>query len=384
MGIYAEYLDKLHNFEETTTERKNMLAKISKMRRGRDILVFASDLSKNRAPIGIEYADLLAIQDQIENMSGKEIDIILETPGGIGEVVEDIVKLIRQKYEKVGIIIPGYAKSAGTIFAMAGDEILMGVGSSLGPIDGQLILGNGKRFSADAFLEGLNKIKAEVEKTKNLNRIYIPMLQNTSPGEIQNCENIQSFSKYLVTEWLAKYKFKYWNTHSNGKVVTEDEKHDRANEIATTLCAQSRWLTHARSIKIQDLLNIGIEVTNYSDNAELNEAITRYYTLLRISFEKSMVYKIFETVNSQIYRFIAPIQTPPQAPKNIILADVSCPTCTHNLKIQFNLKKDMPVQDGAMTYPIRTGSVDCPKCGKPVDLKQVRQHVESQFGLRVV
>ena len=202
MGIYAEYLDKLHNFEETTTERKNMLAKISKMRRGRDILVFASDLSKNRAPIGIEYADLLAIQDQIENMSGKEIDIILETPGGIGEVVEDIVKLIRQKYEKVGIIIPGYAKSAGTIFAMAGDEILMGVGSSLGPIDGQLILGNGKRFSADAFLEGLNKIKAEVEKTKNLNRIYIPMLQNTSPGEIQNCENIQSFSKYLVTEWL--------------------------------------------------------------------------------------------------------------------------------------------------------------------------------------
>ena len=116
----------------------------------------------------------------------------------------------------------------------------------------------------------------------------------------------------------------------------------------------------------------------------MNEAITRYYTLLRISFEKSMVYKIFETVNSQIYRFIAPIQTPPQAPKNIILADVSCPTCTHNLKIQFNLKKDMPVQDGAMTYPIRTGSVDCPKCGKPVDLKQVRQHVESQFGLRVV
>ena len=102
-----------------------MLSNISKIR-DRDVLVFASDLSKARAPIGIEYTDLLAIQDQLENLSGKAIDIVLETLGGLGEVVEDIVSLIRGKYETVGMIIPGYAKSAGTILATAGDEILMG------------------------------------------------------------------------------------------------------------------------------------------------------------------------------------------------------------------------------------------------------------------
>ena len=157
LGIYAEYLTRLKNFEEVTEERKKMLSKISKIRDGRDVLVFASDLSKGRAPIGIEYTDLLAVQDQLENLSGQAIDIVLETPGGLGEVVEDIVSLVRGRYEKVGMIVPGYAKSAGTIFAMAGDEILMGKGSALGPIDGQLQLANGKRFSADAFLEGLEK-----------------------------------------------------------------------------------------------------------------------------------------------------------------------------------------------------------------------------------
>lgn len=200
-------------------ERKKILAKISKIR-GREILVIASDLSKNKAPIAIEYSDLLPIQDQLENLSGDEIDVILETPGGVGEVVEDIVRMIRSRYEKVGMIIPGYAKSAGTIFTMAGDEILMGKGSALGPIDGQLQMINGKRFSADAFLEGFEKIKNIAEENKRLNPAYIPMLQNISPGEIQNCENIQCFSKHLVTEWLAKYKFKYWNAHSDGRNVT--------------------------------------------------------------------------------------------------------------------------------------------------------------------
>ena len=103
---------------------------------------------------------------------------------------------------------------------------------------------NGKRFSADAFLEGFEKIKNIAETNKRLNPAYIPMLQNISPGEIQNCENIQCFSKHLVTEWLAKYKFKYWNAHSDGRDVTEKERRDRAEEIADDLCSQSKWLTH--------------------------------------------------------------------------------------------------------------------------------------------
>jgi ATP-dependent protease ClpP protease subunit len=48
----------------------------------------------------------------------------LETPGGSGEIAEDLVKAMRIKYEDVAVIVPGYAKSAGTIMSMAADEIL--------------------------------------------------------------------------------------------------------------------------------------------------------------------------------------------------------------------------------------------------------------------
>ena len=190
MGFYSEYLDKHLNFDQITRERKKHLKRISRIRGGRDVLVYASDLTKGNAAISIDYSDLLPFQDQLANLKGKSIDIILETPGGFAEVVEDLVKLVRNKYEKVGIIVPGYAKSAGTIFAMAGDEILMGSMSALGPIDAQIVANN-KRFSAEAFLEGFDKIKKEVIKEGKLNPAYIPILQNISPGEIQHCKNAQ-------------------------------------------------------------------------------------------------------------------------------------------------------------------------------------------------
>lgn len=175
---------------------KKQLTRISELREGRAIFTFASAITKSGAPISIDFDDRIYIFDQISNLEGKKIDIILETPGGFAEVVEEIVEYIRDRFSEVTMIIPGYAKSAGTIMAMAGDDILMEPASALGPIDAQIVRGE-KRFSADAFLEGLEKIKDEVEKNENkkLNLAYVPILQNISPGEIQACENALNFAK---------------------------------------------------------------------------------------------------------------------------------------------------------------------------------------------
>ena len=283
MGVYSDYLDKQFSFEELSNERKKQLQRISNIR-DRDIIVYASNINAN-APNSIDYSDILPFSDQLSNLKSEDIDIILETPGGLAEVVEDLVKLVRKKHKNIGIIVPGTAKSAGTIFAMAADEILMGDLSSLGPIDAQIVSG-GKRFSADAFLEGLNKIRKEASGKKALELAYIPMLQNLSPGEIQHCENAQKFSKTLVTNWLKEYKFKNWNIHETSQTpVTERDKAERAEEIAALLCNHGRWLTHGRSIKLADLQEMKLAITDYSKNTELNDAITRYYTLLQMSFE---------------------------------------------------------------------------------------------------
>ncbi|WP_084818838.1 SDH family Clp fold serine proteinase [Tepidibacillus sp. HK-1] len=279
-------------------------------------------------------------------------DLIIETPGGSGEVAEDIVKLIRERYDDVAIIVPGWAKSAGTIIAMSCDEILMEPASALGPIDAQ-ISREGKTFSADALLKGMDEIKAEVEEKGSLNQAYIPVLQGISPGELQGAQNALDFAKVLVKEWLVKYKFKDWNNHSaDGSPVTLEEKRQRAEEVAAELADHSKWLTHGRSIKISDLENMKLKIIDYSKDKELADAIRRYYTLLKMTLDTN-IYKVFETLESQIFKSIhTPSQPPSQRIErgNVAIIDINCPNCKSVYKVQANLGIENPVEPGHLEF----------------------------------
>jgi len=385
MAIYSDYLEKGFDWKSLNEERKKQLTTISRLRGGRSVFAYASAIGK-QAPNAIDFDDLLPVQDQIRNLSGKQLDVIIETPGGFAEVVEDIVKHIRSCFEEVAVIVPGQAKSAGTIMAMAADEILMESTSALGPIDAQIIQA-GKKYSAHAYLEGLEKIKKEVVDTGQLNRAYIPILQNISPGEIQNCENLQKFSKRLVTDWLSAYKFRTWTTHSTtGKPVTSAEREARAAEIAEKLCDHGHWLTHGRSIGIADLRGMKLRITDYQETPELCDAIRRYYVLLKMTFDTSNTYKIYETPNSQVYKFIQQTMPPLKAvPPNVsnALFDFTCPNCQTTTKIQANLKPKAPLVQGAVPFPTDNVFV-CPACSNRNDLTKIRNQIEAQARRKII
>jgi hypothetical protein len=394
MGIYSNYLDALKDFQSISAERKSQLQKITQIR-NRAILVIASDFTKGDSPIAIDGTDVTAVSDQLAGKSGAGIDFILETPGGFAERAEDIVKLLRDKYTSVAFIIPGAAMSAGTIMVMSGDEILMEPASSLGPIDAQMPHRDGRRFSAEAFLRGLDKIKEEVETTGILNKAYIPILQNISPAEIQACENAQDFSKKLVSQWLANGKFRTWTHHgSTGKPVTDAEKLARAEEIAEKLRDHSNWLTHGRSIKMADLLNMRLQIVDFSTNDQLCDAIRRYYALLRITFETTGIFKLFETIDTQLYRFnqavMAPMPMPsipfplqlPQAQNKMVIS-AQCRKCGNSFKIQVNFGIESPLEPGCVPFP-QDDKLKCTGCGVEQDLSLMRQNLESQFGKKIV
>jgi hypothetical protein len=365
------------DFAALTAERKSQLKRISDLRGGRDILVFAANLNASKAPISINFSDLLPINDQLSNLKGTKLDVILETPGGSGETVEDIVRLLRGKYSEVSMIIPGWAKSAGAIMAMSADEILMEPASALGPIDAQMTW-QGKVFSADALLEGVEQIKKEVESSGVLNKAYIPILQGLSPGELQEAENALNFAKELVTGWLATYKFKNWNVHaSSGKPVTEEEKTTRANEIAGILCDHQRWRTHGRSIKLDDLQSMRLQVTDYCKQPDLADAIRRYYVLLQMTFVTN-IYKVIETPQSQIYRTLGQVVPSPQqiAKADKAEFDVPCGKCKTVAKVQANLGKAQPLKPGSLPFPANN-KLKCPACGAETDITSARLQLEA-------
>ncbi|MBO6730470.1 MAG: hypothetical protein JJ884_03965 [Maricaulis sp.] len=65
------------------------------------------------------------------------IDVILHTPGGISSATQQILHaLLNHKGPKTAFV-PYRAKSAGTMIALACDEIVMGPSAVLGPIDPQ-------------------------------------------------------------------------------------------------------------------------------------------------------------------------------------------------------------------------------------------------------
>ncbi|MGE7727838.1 SDH family Clp fold serine proteinase [Bacillus cereus] len=386
MGMFTEFLERGFSFEQINLERKKYLQKISELRGGRDIITFAADFNKGNAPISIVYDDLLSINDQLANLNGNQLDIILETPGGSGEVAEDIVKLLREKYDHISVIVPGWAKSAGTLIAMSCDEILMEPASALGPIDAQ-ISREGQVFSAEALLKGMDEIKREVQATNYLNPAYIPILQGISPGELQGAQNALDFAKVLVREWLVQYKFKDWNHHSTtGEPVSLDEKNQRADEIASCLCDHSKWLTHGRSIKIKDLEDMKLVINDYSQNEQLAEAIRSYYTLLRMTLGTN-IYKVYETIDSQIYKSVnsgdsEEMQLPSQ-PSHQVQFNFGCGNCQKNFVIQANFEVNVPIEEGAIEFP-KDDLFVCPSCRIETRIEGIRQQIESQMGKPIV
>lgn len=395
MGVYNEYVGKQLNPEQLDTERKKYLKLIGE-NRGTVVLVYASKLTSNplpvQLPIGILYEDILPFIDMIGDIDNDRVSVLLETPGGAGEVGRQLVESLHDHFSHVEFIVPGTAKSAGTIMVLGGHEILMGPCSSLGPIDAQ-INQDGKVYSADAFIEGLDRIKEEViEKDGFLNPAYIPILQRISPGEIQNALNALEFARETVTKWLKCYKFANWDIgESSGRIITPEIRESRAREISKELASQSRWKTHGHSLRIAVLRELGLKITDYSEDPELFDCIERYSSLLRLTFDTTDIFKLFETQETTFAkRFKAVIQggqegiqNPPPLSSDSIIINMNCPECGTKNEFQLDFKEGMPLKPGAMRYPDE-GIGSCSECKFKLDLQKVRCDIERKLGKRAL
>jgi len=83
--------------------------------------------------------------------------------------------------------------------------------------------------------------------------------------------------------WLSTYKFKDWVSHSStGAPVTEDDKRDRAREIAAALSDNARWHSHGRAISRNTLRSeLRLKIDGVEDVPGLSSALDEYVGLLK-------------------------------------------------------------------------------------------------------
>lgn len=70
----------------------------------------------------------------------RDLHLMLNTPGGDGEVAVRLARMAQEACRRLVILVPDTAKSAGTVLALAAHELIMGPTSDLGPIDPQILL----------------------------------------------------------------------------------------------------------------------------------------------------------------------------------------------------------------------------------------------------
>lgn len=292
------------------SEMRKAIKDIEKIRKKPTICYLPNVVNHNlNSSIAIDSNDDLPFSEMVSTIpeTCKEIDIVLVTPGGIAQQVAKFIDKLRPRFEKVTFILPDICMSAGTIFAMSGDEIIMDSRAYIGPIDPQIPNKNGHYVPAQAILTLIKEIQKRGEA--NINNGLPPqwtdikLLDGIDGKDIGNAMNASEYSIDLVQQYLLEYKFKTWLTHSNKTTVTNEEKKAKAKEIAEILCEHDRWKTHNCGIN-RDVAweKCKLKIKHPEDIEGLNRSIRRFWALCYWVFDNTAVFKMFISENYCILR----------------------------------------------------------------------------------
>ena len=234
----------------------------------------------------IDSDDVMPFVDLLHNVpDNHDLDLMLHTPGGNMDAAEKLVAMVR---EKVGtaefrIVVPDFAKSAGTHMVLGADVVVMSDSSELGPIDPQIFMpdGNGQwRWSpAQSLLDAYDALSESLDEDPSSIPAQV-MLQKLDPIAIQQCRAAKERARRLAEDHLRRGMFR------NGGNFTGAVK-----ELIDT----KRWRSHSQMISWADARDpgIGLHVEYLPPNSGEWQDYWQLYCLQRLAVEDGQ--KLFES-----------------------------------------------------------------------------------------
>lgn len=258
----------LHSLEQARYVRQAQIRAIEE-RTGRRLICYVGGPGTSIGSYDIPpFVDLLHDVDP-----GSDLDLLLQTPGGDVDQAERIVLICRKRVRdrKFRVVVPDSAKSAGTLIAIAADEILMGEPSELGPIDPQITVttatGEPMTRPAQSILDGLQEIVDSA--ADELSPAYFPLLDKLDPALIDFCKKALSRSEQFAERFLSAH-------------MLADDK-DKAAAVAHELNAIEKHLSHGAVIDADRAISMGLKIRKLEPDDDLWEALWRLYVDQRVS-----------------------------------------------------------------------------------------------------
>jgi len=240
----------------------------------------------------ISLADKDGFDEVTRNLpKDSQIDVLLHSGGGSAEATESIVALLRARFSHIRFIIPTVAKSAATMLAMSGEQLVMDERSELGPTDPQMIFNQeGRTIVApaqaikDQFKTAQEEINADPKKLPS----WVPILGWYGPALLAMCDNLLALSEELVSKWLQQYMF-----------AGNQKAKEKAERIAEYLANHNQFRSHSRRVGMDDLQSLGANILDMRTEPKLHEAVRDLYTAISLTLSNTGAYKIVENSNGE-------------------------------------------------------------------------------------
>ena len=232
--------------------RKDLLKRISE-KRGRDLISYVTSIRPNMS--GNMAGDaIFPVIEQLENITTdkKEVDFLIISNGGDPITSLRIMSLLRERFDKISVLLPYVAYSAATILALGADEIIMHPYSNLGPVDPQLTVSHNNekgirenmQFSSEDLRNYVEFIKTDVGITdqQHLVSAISPLLKDVGTLPIGTAKRSQQLSLTLSEKMLG------WHFKDSTK----------AKSIAKAL--NSSYYHHGYAVGRKEAKEIGLPV----------------------------------------------------------------------------------------------------------------------------
>lgn len=240
----------------------------------------------------------------------KEVDVLIHSTGGDGLAAWKLMSLLRERFDKVGVLVPFMAFSAATLFALGADEIVMHPHASLGPIDPQITVkqsdGNIRQFAYEdvgAFLRFLIADVGITEQAYTANGIdkLFSAVDPINVGAAKRASELAS----TIGERLLR-------THMTG----EDKL--QAKEIAENL--NKTFFAHGDAVSRTRARELKLHIAPSSPELEnliwLAYLGLESYLELRTPFD-ALQHFLTDPAAAASLVPVAPIQLPPNAPPQV-------------------------------------------------------------------
>jgi hypothetical protein len=252
---------------------------------GRNVVAYYSGWLQHTSP---RYNFVTSINDEDKNgfMASfhqldfpKGLDLILHTPGGAVAATESIIHYIRAKFgDDVRVFVPQLSMSGGTMIALSGKEIWMGLHSNLGPIDPQF-----GATPAQLVLKEFDKAFAEIKEDVDKLLVWRPILEQISPTFLSTCEHAIEWSKEIGEKTLQDAMF---------KGDADAEKKSKA--IVAGLTDPDKNRNHGKHLHREECEELGLKIKHMEDEQEMQDAVLSVHHAFMLSLMNSSIVKIVE------------------------------------------------------------------------------------------